>query len=90
MNMNQMITKMQGALQSAQTFATDFGHQELKIGQVLLALLEQGDGIARSLFDNTGVGASLLQDAYLSAATEAGDKEADSGSAESGVVERAL
>lgn len=61
MNMNQMTTKMQEALQSAQTIATGFGHQEMKPGHILLALLDQADGMVRPFFDKTGVGATVVQ-----------------------------
>ncbi len=57
MNPNQFTNKLQEALQSGQSIAGEFNHQELKAGHVLLALLAQTDGIARPLFEKMGVSA---------------------------------
>ncbi|CAN5428477.1 ATP-dependent chaperone ClpB [soil metagenome] len=47
--------KMQEALAAAQGVATEFSHQELKPGHVLLALLRQSEGVTRPLLQKAGV-----------------------------------
>jgi len=68
MNLNKMTLKMQEALQSAQDIASAKSHQEINNSHVLLALLQQADGMARPVFSNLGADAAGLEnsvDAYL-------------------------
>ncbi len=55
MNPNQFTNKLQEALQAGQSLAGEFSHQELKAGHLLLALLDQADGLARPLFEKMDV-----------------------------------
>ena len=68
MNPQQFTLKMQEGLASAQSVATRYGHAELKPSHVLIALLEQEDGIARPLVEKVGGSLSGLKsavEAYL-------------------------
>ncbi len=62
MNMDKFTVKMQEAVQSAHELAMNSGHQEINAGHVLLALLKQGEGVARPLFEKLGVSADTLAD----------------------------
>ncbi len=68
MNPNKMTLKMQEALQSAQDIASAKSHQEINNSHVLLALLQQSDGMARPVFAKLGADAAALEksvEAYL-------------------------
>ena len=47
MNPNQFTLKLQEALQAAQSLASEFNHAEIGSAHVLLALLEQSEGVTR-------------------------------------------
>jgi len=55
MRLDKLTSKMQEALAAAQDEASQLGQQELTSEQVLLALLNQTDGVARPLLDKLGV-----------------------------------
>ncbi len=68
MNLNKMTLKMQEALQSAQDIASAKSHQEINNSHVLLALLQQADGMARPVFSKLGADPAALGrsvEAYL-------------------------
>ena len=54
MDMNRLTQKSQEALHDAQTKALRFGHTEADTDHLLLALLEQADGLAPRLLQQTG------------------------------------
>ena len=53
---------MQEALQSAQGLASDHGHSEITPEHLLLALLDQSEGVTRPLVEKMGVSAPTLRD----------------------------
>jgi ATP-dependent Clp protease ATP-binding subunit ClpB len=55
LNMNQMTEKVQEALMNAQSLAMKHQHQEVDTDHLLLALLEQQDGLARRIFERLSV-----------------------------------
>jgi ATP-dependent Clp protease ATP-binding subunit ClpB len=55
MDLNKLTTKSQEALAAAQSLAARLGHQEVDGEHLLLALLEQQDGLAPRLLEATGV-----------------------------------
>ncbi len=55
MDINRMTEKTQEALQSAQTIAARFGHQQIDPEHLLLALLEQREGLVPRLLTTMGV-----------------------------------
>ena len=61
MDINRLTEKAQEALRAAQSEATRLGHQQLDVEHLLLALLEQEGGLARSVLDKTGVDADLVR-----------------------------
>src|SRR5947208_3740638 len=61
MDINRLTEKAQEALRSAQSEATRLGHQQIDVEHLLLALLEQEGGLARSIFERTGVDADLVR-----------------------------
>jgi ATP-dependent Clp protease ATP-binding subunit ClpB len=54
MSLEKLTQKAQEALQAAQTKATRYGHQEIDGEHLLLALLEQADGLVPQLIDRMG------------------------------------
>jgi ATP-dependent Clp protease ATP-binding subunit ClpB len=54
MSLEKLTQKAQEALQTAQTKATRYGHQEIDGEHLLLALLEQADGLVPQLIDRMG------------------------------------
>jgi ATP-dependent Clp protease ATP-binding subunit ClpB len=64
MRIDRFTQKMQEALQTAQDSASKAGHSEITNEHLLLALLEQPDGVARPLLDKMGVSSKTLED-YL-------------------------
>ncbi len=60
MRIDRYTQKMQEALQSAQTLASNFNHSEIGNEHFLLALLEQTDGVTRPLLEKMGVDAGQL------------------------------
>lgn len=61
MDINRLTEKAQEALRAAQSEATRLGHQQLDVEHLLLALLEQEGGLARSVLEKTGVDADLVR-----------------------------
>ena len=61
MSPEKFTIKLQEAFNAAQSNATRFGHQELKPGHLLLALLEQEGGIALPLFEKAATNPSSVQ-----------------------------
>jgi ATP-dependent Clp protease ATP-binding subunit ClpB len=60
MDINKLTQKSQEALQSAQTKALRFGHQEVDVEHLLLALLEQPEGLIPRLLTRMDVPGSQL------------------------------
>src|SRR5882724_2369564 len=61
MDINRLTEKAQEALRAAQSEATRQGHQQIDVEHLLLALLEQEGGLARSILDKAGVDADLVR-----------------------------
>ena len=61
MSPEKFTIKLQEAFNAAQSIATRFGHQELKPGHLLLALLEQEGGIALPLFEKAATNPAGIQ-----------------------------
>ena len=61
MRIDRFTQKMQEALQAAQDQASKLSQQELNNEHFLLALLEQGEGVARPLLDKLGVSVPALE-----------------------------
>src|SRR6058998_2649143 len=62
-DVNRMTHKVQEALQSAGGIATRRSHQGIDVEHLLLALLEQPDGLAPSLLEAAGVAPRAVQEA---------------------------
>ena len=60
MDMNRLTQKSQEALHDAQTKALRFGHTEVDGEHLLLALVEQPDGLVRRLMTQVGVDADRV------------------------------
>ena len=61
MDLNRLTQKSQEALHDAQTKAPRHGHTEVDAEHLLLALLEQPDGLVPRLLDQAGVDADALR-----------------------------
>ena len=61
MDMNQLTLKSQEALHDAQTKALRFGHTEVDGEHLLLALLDQPDGLVSPLLERAGVDPSAVR-----------------------------
>ena len=61
MNPNQFTLKLQEALQAAQALASEFNHAELGAAQVMLALLQQSEGVTRPVFSKLGADPSGIE-----------------------------
>ncbi|HWL52034.1 MAG TPA: ATP-dependent chaperone ClpB, partial [Chthoniobacteraceae bacterium] len=61
MRLDRLTAKMQEAFQAAQDGASRSGQQELTNEAILLALLDQPDGVARPLMEKLGVAVAPLQ-----------------------------
>jgi len=55
MDMNRLTEKSQTAIHDAETRAASLGHQELDVEHLLLALMEQADGLIPNLFNRAGI-----------------------------------
>ena len=62
-DVNQMTHKAQEALQQAGGIATRRGHQGLDVEHLLLAILEQADGLAAPLLEAAGVSTRAVREA---------------------------
>ena len=60
MDINRMTIKSQEALSAAQSAATRLGHQQVDSEHLLLALLEQPEGLAPRLLSRLEVGVEAL------------------------------
>ncbi len=63
MNFDKFTVKMQNALQEAVQKAQDCGHSEVVPAHMMLALLEQKDGVLKPLFEKLGVSVDSVQNA---------------------------
>jgi len=63
MDLNRMTLKLQDALQAASAQAMRRSHQGIDIEHLVLAFLDQPDGLAAPLFERAGVAASAVQSA---------------------------
>ena len=63
MRIDKFTQKMQEALQAAQEAASQANHPEISNEHLLLALLEQSEGITRPLLEKMGVTARNIEDA---------------------------
>ena len=61
MDINRLTEKAQEALRTAQSEATRLGHQQIDVEHLLLALLDQEGGLAKSILDKTAVDAELVR-----------------------------
>ena len=59
MDINRLTEKAQEALRTAQGEAIRYGHQQVDVEHLLLALLDQEGGLATSILDKAGVNAAL-------------------------------
>ena len=55
MDINRLTQKSQEAVHDAQTKAMRFGHTEVDVEHLLLALLDQADGLIPRLLERAGV-----------------------------------
>jgi ATP-dependent Clp protease ATP-binding subunit ClpB len=62
MDINRLTEKAQEALRAAQSEATRLGHQQIDVEHLLLALLDQQGGLAKSILDKSGVDADLVRE----------------------------
>ena len=60
MRAEKFTAKMQEALQASEAVAASYSHQELNNEHLLLALLQQSDGLVKPLLDKIGVASSKL------------------------------
>jgi len=70
MDLNRMTRKLQEALQAASAHAMRRSHQGIDVEHLLLALLEQADGLATPLLERSGVALSAVQQAAEQALTK--------------------
>ncbi len=61
MDINRLTEKAQEALRAAQSEATRLGHQQVDVEHLLLALLAQEGGLAKSILDKAGVDAETVR-----------------------------
>src|SRR2546423_15709477 len=61
MDINKLTEKLQEALSSAQTKAVRYGHQQVDVEHLLLALLEQERGLATSILNKAEVDVDALR-----------------------------
>jgi len=62
MDLNRLTQKTQEALHDAQTKALRFGHQEVDGEHLLLALLDQGEGLVAPLLARSGADVDRLRE----------------------------
>src|SRR4030081_3684182 len=61
MDINRLTEKAQEALRAAQSEATRQGHQQIDVEHLLLALLEQEGGLAKSILEKSNVDPDLVR-----------------------------
>lgn len=62
MDINRLTEKAQEALRAAQGEAIRFGHQQVDVEHLLLALLDQEGGLTTSILDKAGVDARIVRE----------------------------
>src|SRR4030081_596819 len=62
MDINRLTEKAQEALRAAQSEATRQGHQQIDVEHLLLTLLDQEGGLAKSILDKAGVHADTVRE----------------------------
>ena len=62
MDLNKFTTKSQEALQAADTKATRYGHMEVDGEHLLLAMLEQPEGLAPRLFQKMDIPVARMRE----------------------------
>ena len=55
MNMNQFTQKSLAAIQGAQDIALEYGHQQIEQAHLLMALVQDGEGLIPQLLTNMGL-----------------------------------
>ena len=55
MNLNQFTEKSQSAISDAQDIAIRFGHQQVDVDHLVLALVDQEHGLVRRILERVGV-----------------------------------
>ena len=61
MDFNKFTVKLQEAVETANTFAGEQNHSQLEIAHILLALLDQKEGIVKPLIDKIGVSSASFE-----------------------------
>jgi len=61
MDYNKMTLMVQQAIQAASSIAMSKNHYEIDVAHILLALLDQNEGVAAPLFDSIGVGSARIK-----------------------------
>jgi ATP-dependent Clp protease ATP-binding subunit ClpB len=61
MDINRLTEKAQEALRSAQSLAIRYSHQQMDVEHLLLALLEQEGGLAKSILEKAGIDTATIQ-----------------------------
>jgi ATP-dependent Clp protease ATP-binding subunit ClpB len=61
MDMNRLTEKAQEALRAAQSEATRLGHQQIDVEHLLVALLSQDGGLAKSTLEKSGLDPELVR-----------------------------
>ncbi len=62
MDINKLTTKSQEAMQAAETKAVRFGHMEVDGEHLLLAMLEQHDGLTPRLFQKMDIAVDRMRE----------------------------
>ncbi|HOW97292.1 MAG TPA: ATP-dependent chaperone ClpB [Kiritimatiellia bacterium] len=62
MQLDRLTIKSQEALQRAQQLAGDYGHAEVDVDHLVLALIDQEDGVVRPLLERLGIPAEQLRE----------------------------
>ena len=60
MDINRLTEKAQEALRAAQSKATRQGYQQIDVEHLLLAMIEQGGGLANSVMEKSGLDPSAV------------------------------
>src|SRR3954471_16457276 len=89
MDVNRLTQKSQEAVHDAQTKALRFGHTEVDVEHLLLALLDQSDGLIGRLLERAGVDVDAVR-ADVEKALEQRPRVSGSGASGDGRVTRAL
>ena len=71
MNMNQFTQKSLAAIQGAQDIALEYGHQQIEQAHLLMALVQDGEGLIPQLLTNMGLTLPSFQAAVQARGGEA-------------------